>query len=121
MKQSTFLKATFAITLALRAHAYLDVEEGAFDVRHIHMVERGVSGEIGEYDPCLSIHLPKFTHPWFLLNPVGRAFANTYETLGTSFIPTPLAQDLSLHKQRPEAVGANAKPSAPVAHLEAAH
>ncbi|TEB30835.1 hypothetical protein FA13DRAFT_1853385 [Coprinellus micaceus] len=58
MKQPSLLKATFAIALALCAHAYLEVEEGALNVRHIHMVKRAVNGEI-----------------------VGRAFSNTYEIL----------------------------------------
>ncbi|TEB18979.1 hypothetical protein FA13DRAFT_1744860 [Coprinellus micaceus] len=59
MKQSNLLKSSLlATSLALHAQAYLEVEEGAFNVRHIHMVERGVDGEI-----------------------VGRAFGNTYEVV----------------------------------------
>ncbi|KAH6913892.1 hypothetical protein BKA70DRAFT_1259792 [Coprinopsis sp. MPI-PUGE-AT-0042] len=48
---------TFALTL--QSHAYLDVEDGAFNVRHFHMVKRGENGEI-----------------------VGRAFGNTYDIVG---------------------------------------
>jgi hypothetical protein len=63
MKQPSLLKATFAIALALCAHAYLEVEEGALNVRHIHMVERAVNGEIGEYNSHPSTHFPNsFTH-----------------------------------------------------------
>ncbi len=43
------MKTTFAtifVTLAL-AHAYLDVEDGALNVRHFHMIERGENREIG--------------------------------------------------------------------------
>lgn len=47
-----------AAALALNAQAYVAVEDGAFNVRHIHMVERSESGEI-----------------------VGRAFGNTYDVV----------------------------------------
>lgn len=50
------LTAFVAASLALRAHAYLDVEDGALNVRHFHMVERSEDGEI-----------------------IGRAFRNTYD------------------------------------------
>ncbi|KAH6913893.1 hypothetical protein BKA70DRAFT_1217587 [Coprinopsis sp. MPI-PUGE-AT-0042] len=51
---STFV--TFALTL--QSHAYLAVEDGAFNVRHFHMVKRGENGEI-----------------------VGRAYGSTYEIM----------------------------------------
>ncbi|KAJ3550616.1 hypothetical protein NMY22_g346 [Coprinellus aureogranulatus] len=54
--KSALLSSLVAISLVLHAYAYVDAEDGAFNVRHIHMVERGVNGEI-----------------------VGRAFGNTYD------------------------------------------
>lgn len=56
--KSALLSSLATIALALHAHAYVDAEDGAFNVRHIHMVERGESGEI-----------------------VGRAFGNTYSII----------------------------------------
>lgn len=56
--KSTLLSSLVVAALALHAHAYVDVEDGAFNVRHIHMVERGESGET-----------------------VGRAFGNEYSII----------------------------------------
>ncbi|KAF5333541.1 hypothetical protein D9611_002818 [Ephemerocybe angulata] len=44
---SIFLSALIAATLAIQAHAYLRAaEEGSFNVRNFHIVERGLDGEI---------------------------------------------------------------------------
>jgi hypothetical protein len=43
----TFATIFVALTLSFQAYAYLDVEDGALNVRHFHMIERGESGEIG--------------------------------------------------------------------------
>ena len=57
--KATFTALFVTLTLGFQAHAYLDVEEGALNARHFHMIKRGEDGEI-----------------------VGRSFMNTYDIVG---------------------------------------
>ncbi|KAF6761918.1 hypothetical protein DFP72DRAFT_877435 [Ephemerocybe angulata] len=44
--KSIVLSSFVAAALVSRAYAYIPAEEGAFDVRHFHIVERDMDGEI---------------------------------------------------------------------------
>lgn len=46
--RSIIITALVAARVFLYANAYLDVEEGAMNVRHFHMIERSEDGDIGE-------------------------------------------------------------------------
>ena len=45
--KSIILSVFLTLALAFHAQAYVNVEEGAYNVRNFHIIKRGEDGEIG--------------------------------------------------------------------------